>query len=535
MSKATEARVLIAVADLVPRPGNRERGGLDKEKLADLSESLKKRQLNDLLVRTAGDGKYEIMAGNRRLAAAKLAGLDVLACRVLDVQDDLEASVVAAVDNLQREGLHPLDESDGIKGLVALATERCAEDPVAEAAAKLGMTEYYVRQRLSLQNLVPAARAKLLSGAAPLANCLMLARYPKEAQLELMRERAWALTDRDAEDLHSMLESDRRELGGAYFDRADLTLVPKAGACAVCPKRTGHEPMLFPEVKKGDRCLDGKCWNAKLAAHVAKTKAELAKEPGHLLLSEHFGTHEAGVLPSDTWEQVKKSEQGALPALVVEGPSTGAVVYARRVAHSSVPAVRGESPAAVEKRRAALADQKIKAEARKAGQQKLLAETLAVLAPRFEGLFNREQTAVLQVLAHHAIDRTTWDLLPVVGKALGWEPRKRQYGGLDWAAAGKKYAQGADGVQLVLLMVRLATAGALVGTQGQDSGAALTAMATAAGLDPERVRFAAAAVTLREGRKAEKLRAQRRAARAAKAADKPPAGKKPAKRKAVAK
>jgi ParB family chromosome partitioning protein len=62
-------------------------------------------------------------------------------------------------------------------------------------------------------------------------------------------------------------------LKDAPFDKRDAQLVPTAGSCADCPKRTGHNKLLFGDDlgRQGDRCTDPGCYNAKLAAHVAKS------------------------------------------------------------------------------------------------------------------------------------------------------------------------------------------------------------------------------------------------------------------------
>jgi len=68
-------------------------------------------------------------------------------------------------------------------------------------------------------------------------------------------------------------------LKDAPFDKRDVQLVATVGSCADCPKRTGHNKLLFGDDlgKQGDQCTDPRCYNAKLAAHVSKAVAAKPK------------------------------------------------------------------------------------------------------------------------------------------------------------------------------------------------------------------------------------------------------------------
>src|SRR6202045_3079029 len=59
----------------------------------------------------------------------------------------------------------------------------------------------------------------------------------------------------------------------APFDKRDAQLVPAAGSCTDCPKRTGHNKLLFSDLGKLDACTSPSCYQAKVDAHVAKTIA----------------------------------------------------------------------------------------------------------------------------------------------------------------------------------------------------------------------------------------------------------------------
>lgn len=93
------------------------------------------------------------------------------------------------------------------------------------------------------------------------------------------------------------------------FSKDDATLVPEAGSCANCPKRTGFNTLLFSEVRE-DSCADATCFNGKLDAHITQ---RLAKVPNLVMISENYNTPgETPVLPRRNYVEVvtRKSKKG---------------------------------------------------------------------------------------------------------------------------------------------------------------------------------------------------------------------------------
>lgn len=86
--------------------------------LTELANSIRKNGvMQPILVRSIGDGNYEIVAGERRWRAAKIAGLDEIPVVIRDITDE-QALELAIVENVQREGLHPLEEANGYQRLM---------------------------------------------------------------------------------------------------------------------------------------------------------------------------------------------------------------------------------------------------------------------------------------------------------------------------------------------------------------------------------------------------------------------------------
>jgi ParB family chromosome partitioning protein len=108
--------------------------------------------------------------------------------------------------------------------------------------------------------------------------------------------------------------------------------MPTAGSCADCPKRTGHNKLLFSDDlgKQGDRCVDPKCYQAKVSAHVAKT---VAAKPNLVQISTAYGTQKEGspVLPRNKYAAIrddkpKSNDEAKRPEFKVCKYATDAIV-----------------------------------------------------------------------------------------------------------------------------------------------------------------------------------------------------------------
>ena len=144
-----EDRVLrrIRISEIVRNP-NQPRRYFDPEAIATLAESIRQYGvLNPLTVRRTGNGGYELVAGERRLRAARVAGLTDVPCLLINA-DGEDSSVIALVENLQRRDLDFFEEANGFKRLIeqfGLTQE--------EAARKVGKTQSALANKLRLLRL----------------------------------------------------------------------------------------------------------------------------------------------------------------------------------------------------------------------------------------------------------------------------------------------------------------------------------------------------------------------------------------------
>ena len=138
--------IYLRTDELTPNPVQ-PRKRFDDEALAELSDSIKNYGiLNPLTVRLRC-GKYELVAGERRLRAAKMAGLREVPCILLDVNME-DASLIALVENLQRKDLDFIEEAAGIRQLI-----RMFGMSQEEAARRIGKSQSAVANKLRLLKL----------------------------------------------------------------------------------------------------------------------------------------------------------------------------------------------------------------------------------------------------------------------------------------------------------------------------------------------------------------------------------------------
>ena len=138
--------VWLPTEDIAPNPVQ-PRKLFDEKALEELSQSMKSYGiLNPLTVRCRG-GKYELVAGERRLRAAKLAGLTEVPCILLDVNME-DASLIALIENLQRRDLDFIEEAVGLSRLI-----RMFGMSQEEAAKRIGKSQSAVANKLRLLKL----------------------------------------------------------------------------------------------------------------------------------------------------------------------------------------------------------------------------------------------------------------------------------------------------------------------------------------------------------------------------------------------
>ncbi len=264
----------------------------DEDSLSELAESFKAQGvLQPLLVRIIDDGKYEVVAGARRLRAAKLAALEEVPARVVKLSD-IEVLECQLIENGQREGVHPMEEAFAYKAMLEV---NGAHYDVARIAAKIGRSQTYVATRLRLAELIPSIAEAFLADQIGVGHALEIAKLPHPEQqraFDAAFRSVWSGSKENrvllpVRELTAWIEQNiLLSLDAVPFDKNDEALVPEAGSCTNCPKRTGFNTLLFGEAIK-DSCTDGACYNNKLAKHIER---QVTEKPKLVQITTSYGT-----------------------------------------------------------------------------------------------------------------------------------------------------------------------------------------------------------------------------------------------------
>ncbi|MGA7157744.1 MAG: ParB/RepB/Spo0J family partition protein [Acidobacteriaceae bacterium] len=316
--------------------------------LKELAESIRTQGvLSPLLVRPLTENGFEIVAGARRYRAAQMAEQSTVPVRIVHLSDaaSLEAQLV---ENLIRSEIHPMEEAQGFRALLDLDEPKYS---IEQIAAKVGKSPVFVASRLKLADLVPAAVEAFYADDIGVGHALLLAKLPAEQQTQALSACFKEVYNNGAKPTRILLPVRNLQfwidsnillvLKDAPFNKRDAQLVPAAGSCADCPKRTGHNKLLFGDDlgKQGDRCTDPGCFAVKVSAHVAVT---LAAKPELVQISTAYGgqKEDSPVLPRNKYtaiqdEKPKDKQQAQRPeykvckftteAIITEGSDIGTI------------------------------------------------------------------------------------------------------------------------------------------------------------------------------------------------------------------
>ena len=166
------------------RPGKYQpRTRMDEASLAELAESIRARGvIQPIVVRPVSDSQYEILAGERRWRAAKIANLERIPAVIREVPDEA-ALGIGLIENIQREDLNPIEEAAGLKRLID--EFKLTHEEVARA---IGRSRTGVTNLLRLLALAAAVQALVQDGAIDMGHARALLAVSKARQVELAHQ-----------------------------------------------------------------------------------------------------------------------------------------------------------------------------------------------------------------------------------------------------------------------------------------------------------------------------------------------------------
>lgn len=172
----TGGSVSLPIAQVEPGL-NQPRKHFEEEALADLAESIRQHgMIQPLTVRRLASGYYQIIAGERRWRAARMAGLEEVPATIIEA-DDRKVMELGLIENLQREDLNPMEEAAGFQAL--MDGYRLTQE---EAAKRVGKSRSAVANALRLLSLSPAVRKLVEEGKLSAGHARALLPLPEKQQ-----------------------------------------------------------------------------------------------------------------------------------------------------------------------------------------------------------------------------------------------------------------------------------------------------------------------------------------------------------------
>lgn len=239
---ASTSAVKLKIMDIEPNR-DQPRKIFDEDALAELADSIAKHGvIQPLLVRPMPDGSYQLVAGERRWRASRMAGLTEVPVVIKELSDD-EAMALALIENLQREDLNAIEEAQGIKAL--MDTLSLTQD---EAAERVGKSRPAVANALRLLKLPDSVIAIVSDGKLSPGHARALLGFKDEQDIietaDLIIEKG--LTVRDVEKLVKKRNKEPKAEKPAarrasYYDEVELALTDFLGRKVKVGTKPGKE------------------------------------------------------------------------------------------------------------------------------------------------------------------------------------------------------------------------------------------------------------------------------------------------------
>jgi ParB family chromosome partitioning protein len=314
---ATTTVLHLGLGLIRPSPLN-PRKSFDEGALKELAADIERHGVKQpILVRAKTEGantSYEIIVGERRWRASKLAKRANIPA-IIEEMDDDQVREIQLVENLQRANVHPMEEAEAFGQLYNDAITHNSEGTHLElltaVAKRVSRDVGYIAKRMKLNTLVASARKAFLERDITLGHATLLATLQAPEQEKALRwlydpqgyqkaktteqlmaevrasaKKAGRYGVREIEteaSLRGHIEDEfALELKKAPWDLADKKLVIDAGACTTCTKRTGANQALFGELLnvEDSTCMDGGCFNRKKTALVQLVAAAAESKDG---------------------------------------------------------------------------------------------------------------------------------------------------------------------------------------------------------------------------------------------------------------
>jgi ParB family chromosome partitioning protein len=246
------------------QPGSNPRTYFDPSELDELVESIKANGvIQPILVRPIEDGRFEIIAGERRWRASNTAFGDDGEIPIMCVNVSQEqADVMALTENTIRANMSPTEEAEAANRVLF----RCKGEK-EEAAATLGWTVSTLERRLALMRLTPEARQALTERKIKVGHAELLAAVPQDRQNATLKK----IIEHDigVAQMKSQLGKLAHKLLDAVFDKTE---------CGSCQFNSASQSALFGEHIGDGYCTNPGCFDAKTDGHIESIAVSMREE-----------------------------------------------------------------------------------------------------------------------------------------------------------------------------------------------------------------------------------------------------------------
>lgn len=253
----------ISLADIQPSPMN-PRKTFEGKKFDELVSSVRKvGVIEPILVRPLSEGRYEIVAGERRYRASFLIASEnggpekhLIPAMVQELGDD-EAFDLMTIENLQREDLNELEEANGFK----VYLDKKGKEALPELAQRTGISPQYISRRIMVLSLPAKVLKSWEKGQIKYGHCEQLCRVNDKNAVEhylkllLQKEGPWAHQNQmTVRELKRLIDNKSIPLADAKFNI-------DSNGCNICQSNTAVQRDLFGEDIKENQCTNKECFS----------------------------------------------------------------------------------------------------------------------------------------------------------------------------------------------------------------------------------------------------------------------------------
>lgn len=326
---------------------------------------------------------------------------------------------------------------------------------------------------MQLDKLIPAAKKAFREEEITAGHAVLIARLQPEAQKEAIK---WSTEKGDnmgVRELARVIETEiHRDLSRVPWDVKDETLVPEAGSCAACPKRTGSQPDLFADIKKADTCTDATCFGTKRLRYVGGVRSQLwAGDEPFVEISDKYDSN-GGVVGCSDYREVKQRCDDTVLGLVVDGREIGR--QTRICANKRCPIHWQKAPPDYNSRTGQTRAADMKRQAEKDARRQVVT-TIASKVGALKGALKPDD---LRFIAHALLAEMWSDRIKEICQARDLEPvkTKQSYGGAttDYETPVRGLIDETQPAALGALLVEFALSGKIAGDHEKGRSAYLS-------------------------------------------------------------